>query len=159
MTLDDAECWRRLRRSRHGVLAFGHPERGADAVPVVFAVRRDGAIVLPVDTVKPKSSTRLARLESLSRDPRCVLLVDRYSADWSRLWWVRVHGRAHVIEDGVDEVVSALRSRYPAYREPGTIVAAVVLSPVRVQGWSADGQRPSRSARRSSASSGSVPGP
>ena len=38
VTLDTEECWTRLTESTHGVLATLHPERGVDAVPVVFAV-------------------------------------------------------------------------------------------------------------------------
>ena len=96
MRLSRGEAWSRLRASDHGVLATVHPERGVDAVPVVFAV--DGErILLPVDTVKPKSTTRLQRLANLADDPRCVLLVDHYDEDWSTLWWVRVHGTATVV--------------------------------------------------------------
>jgi PPOX class probable F420-dependent enzyme len=130
--LNAEECWERLVDAEHGVLATSHPERGVDAVPVVFAV--DGrTILLPVDTVKAKSTTALQRLANLERDPRCVLLVDHYDADWSRLWWVRVHGTA-AIDDGGD-VAPLLR--FAQYRAPGAISAVLRLRPAAVTGWSA----------------------
>jgi hypothetical protein len=132
--LDQDECWARLRRTPHGVLATSHPGRGVDAVPVVYAVL-DGLIVVPIDDVKPKRHLRLGRLSNLQRDPRCVLLVDEYRQDWSKLWWVRVHATGI---SAPDPLVwgSALASRFPAYRRPGAIVGAVVLTPTAVTGWS-----------------------
>ena len=132
MRLDDDGCRARLTAADHGVLATVHPERGVDAVPVVYAV--DGPrLVVPVDTVKAKSTTRLQRLANLAADPRCVLLVDHYDDDWSRLWWVRVHATAEV----VDDVPAVLAERFAAYRAPGSVVAAIVLTPTGLSGWTA----------------------
>src|SRR4051812_26018050 len=116
----------------HGVLATVHPARGVDAVPVVFAAMDDGRLAIPVDTVKPKSTTRLQRIVNVEVDPRCVLLVDHYDDDWSRLWWVRVHAHAEV----TDIVPDALR-RFAAYASPEAVVAAIVLAPTEVTGWRA----------------------
>jgi PPOX class probable F420-dependent enzyme len=125
------EAWSLLRASDHGVLATVHPERGVDAVPVVFAV--DGErILLPVDTVKAKSTTRLQRLVNLAADRRCAVLVDHYDEDWSRLWWVRAHGRATIV-DGGDEALE----RFPPYREPGAVAMTIVVVPDDVTGWRA----------------------
>jgi PPOX class probable F420-dependent enzyme len=129
--LGASDAWSLLRAADHGVLATVHAERGVDAVPVVFVV--DGErIVLPVDTVKAKATTRLQRLANLAHDPRCVLLVDHYDDDWSKLWWVRVHGTATVVE-GRDEALTA----FPQYRDPGAVAATIVLTPALVSGWRA----------------------
>jgi PPOX class probable F420-dependent enzyme len=129
--LDAEEAWSLLRTCEHGVLATVHAERGVDAVPVVFAV--DGRrLLLPVDTVKAKSTTQLQRLANLAGDPRCVLLVDHYDEDWSELWWVRVHGTATVIE-ARDEALT----RFVAYHDDGAVVATIVLQPDQVTGWRA----------------------
>ena len=131
MRLSRDEAWSLLRASDHGVLATVHAERGVDAVPVVFAV--DGErVLLPVDTVKAKSTTRLQRLVNLEHDPRCVLLVDHYDEDWSTLWWVRVHGKATVV-DGADEALA----QFVPYRERGSVAATIVLQPGVVTGWRA----------------------
>lgn len=131
MRLNRDEAWSLLRASDHGVLATVHPERGVDAVPVVFAVDGD-RILLPVDTVKAKSTTRLQRLVNLAADPRCAVLVDHYDEDWSRLWWVRVHGTATVV-DGRDDALA----RFPPYREPGAVATTIVVVPDVVTGWRA----------------------
>jgi PPOX class probable F420-dependent enzyme len=130
--LDRAEVWSLLATTDHGVLATVHPERGVDAVPVVFAATHDGRLAVPIDTVKQKATTRLQRLDNVERDPRCVLLVDHYDDDWSRLWWVRVHARAVVTHEVPDEL-----RRFPAYAAPDAIVAAIVLTPTAVTGWRA----------------------
>jgi PPOX class probable F420-dependent enzyme len=134
MRLNEEECWERLATAEHGVLATVHPERGVDAVPVVFAVagRR---LLLPIDTVKAKSTTDLQRLANLAGDPRCVLLVDDYGADWSQLWWVRVHGTA---APAPGESPAPLVAKYPAYAGPGAVEAVVVLTPTELTGWAAE---------------------
>jgi PPOX class probable F420-dependent enzyme len=131
MRLDAMDAWILLRTSDHGVLATVHPERGVDAVPVVFAV--DGEqVVVPVDTVKAKSTTRLQRLINLAQDPRCVLLVDFYDADWSRLWWVRVHATASILDGRHDSLLA-----FEQYHDDGTVEASIVLEPTLVTGWQA----------------------
>lgn len=132
MRLGADECWARLRSSEHGVLATMHAERGVDAVPVVYVVTDDRRLIVPVDTVKQKTTTRLQRLVNLDRDPRCVLLVDEYRRAWSELWWVRVHGTATTIDGTVDDL-----ERFAPYREPGTVVTAIIITPTLVTGWSA----------------------
>jgi len=102
--LDPDAAWSLLLTTEHGVLSTVHAERGVDAVPVVFAPLDDRRIAVPIDTVKAKSTTKLQRLANIERDPRCVLLVDHYDDDWSRLWWVRVHALA----DHTDSVPTAL---------------------------------------------------
>ena len=135
MRLNAEECWARLATAAHGVLATVHPERGVDAVPVVFAVAPGRRLLLPIDTVKAKSTTDLQRLANLADDPRCVLLVDDYGADWSQLWWVRVHGTA---APAPDESPAPLVAKYPAYAEPGAVEAVLVLTPTALTGWAAE---------------------
>lgn len=129
--------WDRVVGADHGVLATVHPERGVDAVPVVFAVDDDGGVVIPVDTVKRKRHTALQRLANLRADPRCTLLVERYSDDWAELWWVRVHGRATVVEDPTPRQRELLAARYPPYAAEGAVASVVVLTPDTVTGWAA----------------------
>jgi PPOX class probable F420-dependent enzyme len=133
--LDLDECWRRLEGARHGVLSTVHAIRGVDAVPAVFAVV-DRVIVIPIDTVKAKTTTRLQRLANVRTDPRAVLLADHYSEDWRRLWWVRAHGQARE-EQPTAAHLAALSERYPAYRSSGTVATTIVLTPELVRGWAA----------------------
>src|SRR4051812_2567350 len=135
MRLDADACWVRLRGTTHGVLATAHEGRGVDAVPVVFALVADD-VVVPIDTVKPKSSTRLQRVANIERDPRCVLLIEHYDDDWSQLWWVRAHGRASASTPS-DAHLAALAARHPQYEAPGTIPSVLVIAIDAISGWSA----------------------
>jgi hypothetical protein len=122
-----------------------------DAVPVVYAVM-DGFLVVPVDTVKPKRHLRLGRLANLARDPRCVLLVEHYADDWSKLWWVRIHATASgEAGSGLSgpgpastwlPALAALADRYAQYGAPGTVPTAIMLRPTAITGWAARGAGP-----------------
>lgn len=107
------ELLEQCRVARLGTIAAdGRPH----LVPVCYALVGE-AIAIAIDE-KPKQHTRLARLRNIGRDPRVTLLVDRYSDDWTELAWLRVDGRAEVIERGSTwpEALAALRARYLPYR-------------------------------------------
>ena len=110
-------------------------------MPIVF-VRHEGALWSPVDG-KPKrpqrEGTPLARLAHIAHEPRVALLLDHYDADWRRLWWIRVDGRAESrgAHAGVE---AALRRRYPQYRDTPLFIGAptlVRIEPVRITSWTA----------------------
>jgi len=83
-------------------------------VPICFAL--DGDVLYTAVDEKPKRTRRLARLADIERDPRVEVVIDHYDEDWSELWWVRLRGRARVVEhDG--RALELLRAKYPQYRE------------------------------------------
>lgn len=137
MELDDVTCWARLGAAGNGVLGTVHGRRGVDAVPVVYVVE-DGCIVIPIDAVKPKRGPRLQRLRNLDADSRAVLLVDRYDADWSELWWVRAHGRATEAPP-TNPQLERLAAAFPAYAAAGTVPSVLALVPDEIAGWAATG--------------------
>ena len=139
MRLSDPEARARLSTHDHGILCTVHAVRGVDAVPVAYVADDDGFVGVPIDWVKPKTSSRLQRERNLESDARATLLIEHWDpVDWSRLWWVRAEllwerdataGRAAALADGLAE-------RYPQYRDqPFTRV--LVLRIVSVAGWSA----------------------
>jgi len=140
MTLDEHEARARLASHDHGILCTVHAQRGVDAVPVAYAIDSDDYVGVPIDLVKPKTSTRLQRERNLEADPRATLLVEHWERDdWSRLWWVRAELRWQPDAAGDRSVAlaSALADRYPQYRhEPFAHV--LVLRIVAVTGWAAD---------------------
>ncbi len=139
MRLTAGEARARLAAHDHGVLCTVHPERGVDAVPVVYVVGEDGVVGVPVDRVKPKSSSRLQRERNLEADPRATLLVEHWDRDdWSRLWWVRAELRwqGDAPAERVAGLAAALAQAYPQYRDqPFTRV--LVLRLVGISGWAA----------------------
>ena len=138
MKLDEHEALRRLDAADHGVLCTMHARRGADAVPVAFAVDADRTIGIPVDTVKPKASLRLQREKNLIADPRATLLVEQWDPDdWSQLWWVRVglrHGAEAVDRPG--DLADRLVAKYPQYHDR-PFARILVLRIVEITGWAA----------------------
>ena len=137
MKLDLEQSQARLAAHDHGVLCTVHEERGVDAVPVVYATSDDGFLAIPVDRVKPKSSSRLQRERNLGADPRASLLVEHWDAeDWSRLWWVRAELRYR--DDApaplVGDLADRLAARYPQY-EHQPFDHLLVLRVVGLTGW------------------------
>lgn len=106
-------------------------------VPVCFALLGDTAYSA-VDA-KPKRTTQLRRVANLRATGRCCLLVDRYSDDWSALWWVRLDGTGRIVDDPDEtaRALAALTARYPQYvaAPPGGPVLAVDVT--RWTGWTA----------------------
>jgi PPOX class probable F420-dependent enzyme len=147
MRLDRDEARTRLAAHDHGVLSTVHPARGVDAVPVVFVVDEEGYVAVPVDRVKPKSSSRLQRERNLEADPRATLLVEHWDpVDWSRLWWVRAELRwVGAVEVGRGDetgpldalgtrLAAGLAERYPQYRDQ-PFARLLILRVVDVTGW------------------------
>jgi PPOX class probable F420-dependent enzyme len=70
-----------------------------------------------------------------------TVLVDHYEEDWRRLWWIRVRGRARVLDDGEERerALSLLAEKYEQYRSqrPDGPVLAVDITEVR--DWRAAG--------------------
>ena len=60
----------------------------------------DGEVVYSAVDGKPKSTLALRRLDNVRAHPATTLLVDHYADDWSTLWWIRLDGRARVLEPG-----------------------------------------------------------
>jgi hypothetical protein len=136
MRLDDDEARARLAAHDHGILCTLHPERGVDAIPVVYALD-EGVVGVPIDRVKPKASSRLQRERNLETDPRATLLVEHWDRDdWSQLWWVRAELRF----EGGDETALAARlaERFPQYGDQ-PFDRVLLLRIVGITGWSAKG--------------------
>ena len=138
--MDPAECRRRFGSARRAVLATTGSDNQPHLVPVTFALLDDDVLVHAVDH-KPKRTTALRRLRTITENPRVAFLVDRYDDDWGRLWWIRADAEAVVVRDGERHAraVAALAARYQQYIEiepTGSVVWATVH---RWTGWSAAG--------------------
>jgi PPOX class probable F420-dependent enzyme len=118
--------------------ADGTPE----LVPIVFA-QSGGALWSPVDG-KAKQGRELSRVRNVRADPRVSVLLDHYDADWSRLWWLRVDGRAEVLgleAPGAAAAAEALRAKYPRYAAGVTPLFAGVPTLLRIERLRAFGWR------------------
>jgi PPOX class probable F420-dependent enzyme len=123
----------RLAAARVARLATTDPDGRPHLVPIVFALE-SGTLYTAVDR-KPKRSTKLRRIENARVRPDVTILVDHYDEEWSRLWWIRVRGRARVLDEGEERerALGLLQKKYPQYREepPDGPVLAVDVTEVR----------------------------
>lgn len=119
-------------------LATVRPDGSPRLVPVTFALV-DGLVCIAIDEVKPKTTTRLARLADVADDPRVGLVIDHYADDWTALWWVRIDGTAAVHEEGElrARALAALVKKYPPYAAAPPDGVVMVITPTRWSGWSA----------------------
>ena len=123
----------RLAAARVARLATTDPDGRPHLVPIVFAL--DGDTLYSAVDRKPKRSRTLRRIENARARPDVTILVDHYEEDWRRLWWVRLRGRARVLDEGEERerALLLLREKYPQYRPepPGGPVLAVDVTEVR----------------------------
>jgi PPOX class probable F420-dependent enzyme len=110
-----------LVAARRAILATVDPNGRPRLVPVCFIVDAvDGVRILtPLDD-KPKATDdkhALARVRDIEARPEVSLLVERWDEDWSRLAWLRLHGRATLVEPEKmpRDAVARLREKYPQY--------------------------------------------
>jgi len=105
-------------------------------VPVTFAVIGE-RVVFVVDD-KPKTTTRLRRLDNIAARPAVCLLADVYDDDWSQLWWARADGIATVLATYAG-AIDALAALYPAYVERRPHGPVVSIEVTAWTGWAAAG--------------------
>jgi PPOX class probable F420-dependent enzyme len=123
----------RLTEARVARLATTDPDGRPHLVPIVFAL--DGDTLYSAVDRKPKRSSKLRRIENARARPDVTILVDHYEEDWGCLWWIRLRGRARVLDDGEehDHALALLQEKYPQYRAepPEGPVLAVDVTEVR----------------------------
>ena len=122
----------RVAAARVGRLATVDAAGRPHLVPFCFVL--DGDEVLSSVDAKPKATRRLRRLENVRTNPAVSVLIDHYEEDWRALWWVRLDGRAEVVESGPrsDRALDLLAGKYEQYRADPP--AGPVLS-IRIERW------------------------
>jgi PPOX class probable F420-dependent enzyme len=127
----------RVMKARVARLATIDSDGRPHLVPIVFAL--DGETLYSAVDRKPKRSQTLRRVENARVRPDVTILVDQYDDDWTRLWWIRLRGRARVLDEGEERerALELLQEKYPQYRDepPNGPVLAVEITDTR--DWSA----------------------
>jgi PPOX class probable F420-dependent enzyme len=127
----------RLAAARVARLATTDPDGRPHVVPIVFALAGD-TLYSAVDK-KPKRSQTLRRIENARVRPDVTVLVDHYDDDWTRLWWIRLRGRARVLDEGDERerALALLREKYSQYREEPPEGPVLAIDVTDVRDWSA----------------------
>jgi PPOX class probable F420-dependent enzyme len=112
-----------LVAARRAILATIDPEGRPRLVPICFIVEAIAderlRLLTPLDD-KPKSTDdkrALARVRDIAARPAVSVLVERWDEDWAHLAWLRLYGKATLIEPAEvpGDAIARLRSKYPQY--------------------------------------------
>jgi PPOX class probable F420-dependent enzyme len=141
-----------VAEARTATLATQRPDGRPRLVPVCYVLAPDEdsqgrpIVYTPLDE-KPKRVSdprRLGRVADLLVLPQAGLLVERWDEDWSRLAWVRLEGRAELLEPQPHErdehaaAVAGLRAKYPQYESQAIQDRPIIrIVADRVTTWSA----------------------
>jgi len=126
----------RVAAARVARLATIDPDGRPHLVPIVFVL--DGETLYSAVDGKPKRSRTLRRIENARARPDVTFLVDHYEDDWRRLWWVRLRGRARVLDQG-EEAEHALRlltAKYEQYARQPPRPPVLAIDVAEWRGWS-----------------------
>ena len=125
----------RVAGARVGRLATVRASGAPHQVPFCFVL--DGDVLYSAVDAKPKRTDRLRRLDNVAAEPRASVLVDHYEEDWSRLWWVRVDGRARELPPGdeADRARALLAGKYEQYRAAPPAGPVLRIDLLRWAGW------------------------
>jgi PPOX class probable F420-dependent enzyme len=131
------EMHRRVAAARVARLGTLSGSGAPHLVPFCFALA--GEVLYSAVDRKPKRTRRLSRLRNVAADPRVAVLVDHYEEDWSRLWWIRLDGRALELEAGeeAEGALAQLQEKYPQYAATPPAGPVLRIDVERWQGWSA----------------------
>jgi PPOX class probable F420-dependent enzyme len=126
----------RLTAARVARLATTDPDGRPHLVPIVFAL--DGDILYSAVDRKPKRSRTLRRIENARARPDVTVLVDHYEEDWGRLWWIRLRGRARVLDEGEERerAIALLTEKYPRYRAEPPDGPVLAVDVTETRDWS-----------------------
>ena len=127
----------RLAAARVARLATTDADGRPHLVPIVFTLAGD-TLYSAVDH-KPKRSRTLRRIENARARSDVTVLVDHYDEDWRRLWWIRVRGRARVLDDGEERAhaLALLAAKYEQYRAEPPDGSVLAIDVTEVREWSA----------------------
>jgi len=127
----------RLTTARVARLATTDPDGRPHLVPIVFAL--DGDTLYSAVDRKRKRSSKLRRIENARARPDVTILVDHYDEDWSGLWWIRLRGRARVLDEGDERerALVLLAEKYPQYRAEPPDGPVLAVDVTEIRDWSA----------------------
>lgn len=129
----------RLKEARVARLATADTKGRPHVVPVCY-VYNGSVFYSPLDR-KPKREApeRLARVRNILENPHVALVVDEYSEEWGRLWYILVRGTAELLREGreQEEACRLLKAKYPQYAAgvlPET-APVIRITPERIIAW------------------------
>ena len=132
----------RVERARVARLATVGADDRPHLVPICFVL--EGDVLYSAVDRKPKRSLELKRIENVRANPQAAVLVDHYDDDWTQLWWVRLDGRARVLEGGPERehALALLAAKYPQYSADTPEGPVLAIEIERWRSWAHGDSRP-----------------
>lgn len=140
--------WQKLRKARVARLATVDASHRPHLVPICFAT--DGSVLYTALDRKPKrvKPEKLARVRNIQSSPQVALLVDHYSENWKRLWYILVRGKTKLLPDSAraerKRAIRLLRQKYPQY-SPGMLpedAPILRILPLQITSWAFEAPAP-----------------
>jgi PPOX class probable F420-dependent enzyme len=132
MELSEEETRNRMAAARVARLGTVGADGQPHVVPITFVVAGD-RLYTAVDH-KPKTTSSLRRLRNIQENPLVAVLADHYAENWEQLWWVRVNGAAHILEDPAD-ALDLLTQKYEQYRQRRPEGPVIMIEAENWTGW------------------------
>jgi PPOX class probable F420-dependent enzyme len=119
-------------------------------VPVVFVYDNDHDFYfIPIDEKTKRSRPEnLKRVKNIKENPNVALLIDEYNEDWTKLYFILIHGKASIIggKKKLDQnemsflkkAHKSLRNKYPQYKKIGVGEHVIMIMPQKVIAWKND---------------------
>lgn len=108
-----------LLRQKVARLATADADGRPHSIPVCFAYEAETIFIALDEKPKNVEATKLKRVRNILENPEVSLVADRYDdADWSRLAFVMVRGKAELVEPGAyghEAAIRLLRGKYRQY--------------------------------------------
>jgi PPOX class probable F420-dependent enzyme len=130
---------KKLTKARVARLATVNANGRPHVVPICFVY--DGAMFYTAIDRKPKrvNAERLVRVRNIEETGEVALVIDEYSEDWGRLWYVLVRGRARRVTRAPERTraIRMLRRKYRQYAEGmlGQDAFVIRIVPRGIRAW------------------------
>jgi PPOX class probable F420-dependent enzyme len=148
MMTDDTYPKTIIHKARVAGLATVDLECMPHLVPVVFVFDND-CYFIPIDEkTKRARPENLKRVRNIKENPNVALLIDEYNEDWTKLYFILIHGKASIIggKKKLDQnemsflkkAHKSLRNKYPQYKKIGVGEHVIMIMPQKVIAWKND---------------------
>ncbi len=128
-----------IDKARVARLATADDKGQPHLVPVVFVFDQESFFIPLDEKSKRVRLGKLRRVRNIQENPNVALLIDEYSDDWRKLFFVMILGKASIIGNEQRKLLARahklLYAKYPPYRRVGIGDSCIMIDPQKVISW------------------------
>jgi PPOX class probable F420-dependent enzyme len=151
--IDNTDLKTIIDKARVARLATVDSEWRPHVVPVVFTFDGENYYI-PIDKKtkrEPSKPEGLKRVKNIQVNPNVALLIDEYNENWTKLYFVMIHGRASLISNKkgqeqnelpisffntlLEKAHKLLYEKYPQYQKISIGEYVIMIHPQKVITW------------------------